>query len=125
MELMLEYLPLILYVLLYSGLKLSEHIVLTRRGTHIRTGWGDWSVWLMILPLWLAFLGPMVEFVFFNARPEIWEVALGSVLLIGAGVLSVKGYVDLQRGFADAIKLDHAGLVVKGICHSIRHPVTL
>jgi protein-S-isoprenylcysteine O-methyltransferase Ste14 len=82
-------------------------------------------VWLILLPLWLVLIGPMAEFVFLGTRPQIWEMALGGLLFIGAGFFSVKGYFDLQRGFSKAVALEDTNLVVMGLYRKIRHPVSL
>ncbi len=125
MQYVLEYLPLILYAALFGGLKLSEYVVLTRPGNNIRKGWGDWTVWLILVPMWIVLIGPIVEFIFFGFRPALWEMALGGVLFAGAGFFSVKGYLDLEHGFTKAIELEDTSLVVTGLYHTIRHPVSL
>lgn len=125
MDLIVEYLPLIVYVLLYGGLKVSERAVLRRPGNSIRKGWGDWTVWLILVPMWLALIGPVVEFLFLGNRPELWEMGLGGVLFVAAGYFSVKGYLDLEQGFAKAIERDDTHLVVTGIYKVIRNPVSL
>lgn len=121
----LEYLPLILYIALYVGLRLGEHIVLGLPGNKIRSGWGDWTVWLILVPMWMVLFGPVLEYIFLGNRPEIWEMGLGGLLFLAAGFFSVKGYLDLERGFARAIEVEDSGLVVTGLYHAIRHPVSL
>jgi len=124
-DFVLEYLPLVIYAVLFGGLKLSEHIVLTRPGNNIRKGWNDWTIWLILVPLWLVLVGPVLEFIFLGFRPELWEMILGGILFVAAGFFSVKGYLDLERGFAKAIELEDTALVVTGLYHTIRHPVSL
>jgi len=125
MQLITEYMPLIFYAALYGGLKLSEYMVLTRPGNNIRKGWGDWTVWLILVPLWLVLIGPVLEFIFLGFRPELWEIISGGLLFIAAGFFSVKGYLDLEHGFAQAIELEDTSLVITGLYHTIRHPVSL
>jgi protein-S-isoprenylcysteine O-methyltransferase Ste14 len=122
---LLEYLPLLIYGLLFAGLKISERAVLLRPGNNIRKGWGDWTVWLILLPMWFVLVGPVLEFVFLGYRPALWEMALGGVLFAAAGFFSVKGYLDLQHGFTQAIELEDTSLVVTGLYRTIRHPVSL
>jgi len=121
---LLQYLPLLIYILLFSGLKISERIVLTRPENQIRRGWGDWTVWLILIPLWLVLIGPVIEFFLQGNWPELWEMLLGSLLFIAAGFFSIKGYVDLQRGFTKGIELEDISLVVTGLYHRIRHPIS-
>ena len=121
---LLNYLPLFIYILLFSGLKISERIVLTRPENHIRRGWGDWTVWLILIPLWLVLIGPVMEFFLLGNRPVLWEMLLGGFLFIAAGFFSIKGYVDLQRGFTKGIELQDTSLVVTGLYHQIRHPIS-
>ena len=125
MSFCLDYLPLILYILLFAGLKLGERAVLKRPGNKIRQGWGDWTVWLILGPMWLVLIGPVVEFVLLKNRPGIWEMGLGFVLFIAAGFFSIRGYLDLEEGFAKAIERDDTTLVVTGIYKAIRNPVSL
>jgi protein-S-isoprenylcysteine O-methyltransferase Ste14 len=125
MTVLLEFVPLLLYILLFAGLKISERAVLHRPENAIRRGWGDWTVWLILLPMWLVLIGPVLEFIFLGYRPVIWEMALGGLLFAGAGFFSVKGYLDLQQGFSQAIMVEDTGLIVTGLYHTIRHPVSL
>jgi protein-S-isoprenylcysteine O-methyltransferase Ste14 len=120
-----KYLPLIIYALLFGGLKFSERLVISRPGASIRKSWGDWTAWLIIVPLWLAFIGPVLEFVIFNRQPRIGEMIAGGVLFAASGLFSIKGYLDLQRGFTQAVELDETSLVVTGLYHKIRHPISL
>ena len=119
-----QYLPLLIYLLLFGGLKISERVVLTRPENNIRKGWGDWTVWLILIPLWLVLIGPVLEFFLLDSRPELWEMLLGGVLFIAAGFFSIKGYMDLQQGFTKGIELENTSLVVTGLYHSIRHPIS-
>jgi len=50
-DFLIETLPLMIYAFLFGGMKVSEHIVLTRSDNNIRRGWGDWTVWLILVPL--------------------------------------------------------------------------
>jgi protein-S-isoprenylcysteine O-methyltransferase Ste14 len=120
----LHYLPLLIYILLFSGLKISERIVLTRPESNIRKGWGDWTVWLILIPLWMVLIGPVLEFFLLGTQPELWEMLLGGGLFVGAGFFSIKGYMDLQQGFTKGIELENTSLVVTGLYHSIRHPIS-
>lgn len=123
--LFLDYLPLLIYAALFCGIKISEHTVLTRPENNIRRGWDDWTVWLILVPLWLTLIGPAAEFILLGFRPEMWEMVLGGILFIGAGFFSVKGYLDLEQGLARAEELEDTGMVVMGLYHTIRHPVSL
>ena len=125
MAYVLDYLPLLLYILLYAGLKLGERTVLKRPGNKIRQAWGDWTVWLILVPMWLVLIGPVLEFFILGNRPYTWEMGLGAALFILAGYFSIKGYLDLEEGFAKAIELDDTTLVVTGIYKIIRNPVSL
>jgi len=125
MRMVLDYLPLAIYIILFGGLKISERTVLTRPGNNIHKGWGDWTVWLILVPMWMVLIGPVLEFIFLGNRPDIWEMALGGVLFVGAGFFSVKGYLDLEKGFTKAIEVEDTGLVITGLYHTIRHPVSL
>ena len=125
MSYVLDYLPLILYILLFAGLKFGERAVLKRPGNKIRQGWGDWTVWLILAPMWLVLIGPVLEFVFLGNRPDIVEMVFGALLFFAAGYFSIKGYLDLEEGFAKAIEQDDTTLVVTGIYKIIRNPVSL
>ncbi len=125
MQKLLYYLPLFIYLSLYAGMKISERAILTRPGNSIRKGWGDWTVWLILFPMWLTLMGPVAEFIFLDTQPTVWEMVAGGVLFVAAGFFSVKGYMDLEEGFAQAIERDDTQLVVTGIYETIRHPVTL
>jgi len=125
MEKWMEYLPLIIYAALFAGLKISEHIVLTRPESNIRKSWSDWTVWLILVPLWLVLIGPVMEFLILGHQPDRWEMVLGSMLFVAAGFFSIKGYWDLQHGFTQAIERDDAKLVVTGLYHKLRHPISL
>ncbi len=125
MAMIWKYYPLVLYAVLFAGLKISERAVLSRPGNKIRKGWGDWTVWLILLPMWLVLIGPPVEFFFLQTQPEFWEMGLGGLLFMGAGFFSVKGYLDLQHGFSQAIEVEDTSMVVTGLYHVIRHPVSL
>jgi protein-S-isoprenylcysteine O-methyltransferase Ste14 len=52
-------------------------------------------------------------------------MAIGAVLFIAAAYFSIKGYLDLEEGFAKAIERDDTTLVVTGIYKIIRNPVSL
>lgn len=119
------YLPLLIYILLFTGLKIGERVVLTRPGNNIRKGWGDWTVWLILVPMWLTLIGPAVEFIFLHNQPAIWEMVSGGLLFVGAGFFSVKGYLNLEEGFSQAIERDDTHLVITGLYKTIRHPVSL
>lgn len=125
MQFILEYLPLLIYAFLFAGLKIGERIVLTRPESNIRKGWGDWTVWLILMPMWLVLIGPVAEFLLLHTRPSIWEMLAGGLLFVGAGFFSIKGYLDLERGFTQAIERDDTRMVVTGLYHTIRHPVSL
>jgi len=125
MKFLLDYTPLIIYAVLFGALKISERIVLIQPENHIRKGWDDWTVWLIILPLWLVLIGPVLEYIFIGQRPEVWEMILGGILFLSAGYFSVKGYRDLQHGFIDGLEHDDTSLVVTGLYRSIRHPISL
>lgn len=125
MERFLKYLPIIIYVLLFAGLKLSERFLLTRPETTIRRDWGDWTVWFILIPLWFVLIGPFVEYFVFNHQPGIWEMAAGGLLFMSAGYFSIKGYFDLQHGFTQAIEIENTSLVVTGLYQTIRHPISL
>jgi len=125
MKTLMEYVPLMIYIALFTGLKISERIVLIRPESHIRKGWDDWTVWLIMLPLWLVLIGPVVEFILLGNRPQLWEMALGGALFVGAGFFSVKGYKDLQQGFIKGLEQEETSLVVTGLYRSIRHPISL
>lgn len=125
MQKILHYLPLLIYLMLYAGLKTSERTIITRPGNNIRKGWGDWTVWLILIPMWLVLIGPVAEFLLLDTQPAIWEMVAGSVLFLAAGFFSVKGYTDLEKGFAQAIERDDRQLVVTGLYKTIRHPVSL
>lgn len=125
MTILLENLPLLFYILLFSGLKISERIIITRPENRIRRGWRDWTVWLILVPLWMVFIGPVLEYLVLNQRPELWEMLFGGLLFVAAGFFSIKGYLDLQKGFTQAIEIDDANLVVTGLYHTLRHPISL
>jgi len=125
METFLEYLPLVIYALFFGGLKFSERMVISRPDNNIRKSWGDWTAWLILVPLWLAFVGPVLEFMILNRRPLLWEMILGGVLFIASGLFSIKGYLDLQRGFTQAMEFEDSSLVVTGLYHTLRHPISL
>lgn len=125
MVFLLDYLPLILYGLMFAGLKLGEHRVLKRPGNRIRQGWGDWTVWLILGPMWLVLLGPVLEFIFLGNRPGVPEMGIGCILFVAAAFFSIRGYLDLEEGFAKAIERDDTTLVVAGIYKIIRNPVSL
>jgi len=125
MKIFLDYLPLLIYSLLFSVLKIGERTVLTRPGNNIRKGWGDWTVWLILIPMWVVLIGPAVEFVLLQNRPLIWEMVSGGVLFVGAAFFSVKGYLNLEEGFSQAIERDDTHLVITGLYKTIRHPVSL
>ena len=125
MQFLNEYYPLIIYLLLFGGLKVSERAVLTRPENHIRKGWGDWTVWLILVPLWLVLIGPVLEYIIIAHRPELWEMLGGGALFLLAGLFSIKGYLDLERGFTKAIEVEDTSLVVTGLYHTIRHPISL
>jgi protein-S-isoprenylcysteine O-methyltransferase Ste14 len=125
MQEILEYLPLILYAALFAGLKISEHFVLSKPGNTIRKEWGDWTVYLILIPMWLVLITPVIEFIFVGHRPEPWEMILGAILFTSSGYLSIKGYQDLQHGFAKAVEIEDTSIVVTGLYHIIRHPISL
>ena len=125
MTILLENLPLFLYILLFSGLKLSERIIITRPESKIRRGWRDWTVWLILVPLWLVFVGPILEYLILDHRPDRLEMLFGGLLFVAAGFFSIKGYLDLQKGFTQAIEIEDASLVVTGLYHTLRHPISL
>ena len=87
MAYVLDYLPLLLYILLYAGLKLGERTVLKRPGNKIRQAWGDWTVWLILVPMWLVLIGPVLEFFILGNRPYTWEMGLGAALFIAGRIL--------------------------------------
>lgn len=125
MQKILNYLPLMIYIVLFAGLKIGERIVLNRPGNNIRKGWGDWTVWLILGPMWLVLIGPVAEFIFLHTQPSFWEMLSGGVLFVGAGFFTIKGYFDLEHGFTQAIERDDTHMVVTGLYHTIRHPVSL
>ena len=125
METFLKYLPLLIYALLFAGLKISERAALNRPGNNIRKGWGDWTVWLILIPMWLVLIGPVAEFILLQNRPTLWEMVGGGVLFLGAVFFSVQGYRNLEQGFSQAIERDDTQLVITGLYKTIRHPVSL
>jgi len=124
MRFLIDYLPIFIYSLLFIGLKISEYIMLTRPENHIHRLWGDWTVWFIIIPLWLVLIGPVVEFFVLDHRPGIWEMLTGGLLFLSAGFLSIKGYQDLQHGFTQAVESEKSGLIVTGLYRTIRHPIS-
>jgi protein-S-isoprenylcysteine O-methyltransferase Ste14 len=120
-----EFLPVIIYVLLFAGIKLSERFFLTRPENTIRREWGDWTVWFILIPLWLVLIGPVLEFFVLDRRPEVVDMIAGGMLFIAAGFFAIKGYFDLQHGFTQAIEDENTSLVVTGLYHVIRHPISL
>jgi protein-S-isoprenylcysteine O-methyltransferase Ste14 len=50
---------------------------------------------------------------------------LGGFLFAASGFLSIKGYQDLQHGFAQAVEIEDTSIVVTGLYHIIRHPISL
>ncbi len=120
-----EYFPVIIYAVMFAGLKISARSVLIRPETHIRKGWLDWTVWIILIPLWLVLIGPVLEFFLLGYRPEYWEMAVGGSLFIGGGFFSIKGYWDLEHGFTKALELKDTRLVVLGLYRVIRHPISL
>lgn len=120
-----NYLPLIIYFMLFLGLKICQHAVLIRPESHIQKGWGDWTVWGILLPLWLVLFGPVLEFLFLGYRPGLWEMISGGAVFVAAGFFSIKGYLDLQHGFIQGVELEDTSLVVTGLYHVIRHPISL
>jgi protein-S-isoprenylcysteine O-methyltransferase Ste14 len=125
MQRLLEYFPLILYAALFSGLKISENIVLSKPANNIRKEWGDWTVYLILIPMWVVLIVPVLEFLFLGHRPDVWEMFLGGFLFAASGFLSIKGYQDLQHGFAQAVEIEDTSIVVTGLYHIIRHPISL
>jgi protein-S-isoprenylcysteine O-methyltransferase Ste14 len=125
MDVFLNYLPVIIYALFFGGLKFSERMVISRPGNGIRKSWRDWTAWLILVPLWLAFIGPVLEFIILDRQPRLWEMILGGVLFAASGIFSIKGYVDLQHGFTQAVELEDTTLVVTGLYHRLRHPISL
>lgn len=125
MEDILEYFPLLIYAALFGGLKISEHLALSHTDKTIRKEWGDWTVYLILIPMWMVLFGPVLEFIFLGYRPDLWEMILGGILFVAAGFLSIKGYQDLQHGFAKAIEIEDTSIVVTGLYHVIRHPISL
>lgn len=125
MDILIGHLPLIIYALLFSGIKISERAILSRPENHIRKGWGDWTVWLIVIPLWMVLIGPVLEFVIIGHRPMLWEMIAGGLLFVGAGFFSIKGYHDLVHGFTEAVEREDTNLVVTGLYHVIRHPISL
>ncbi len=125
MQTIINHYPLIIYALLFGGLKFSERRVLSRPGNSIRKSWGDWTVWLILVPLWLVYIGPVLEYIFLGHRPSLLEMVAGGFLFFVAGIFSIKGYLDLQKGFNEAIEVPGASLVVTGLYHTIRHPISL
>ena len=125
MQIVRDYLPLIIYALFFGGIKFSERRVIMKPGNRIRRDWGDWTAWLILVPLWLAFIGPVLEFVILNRQPRLWEMILGGLLFAASGLFSIKGYVDLQRGFTQAVEVEGTNLVVTGLYHTLRHPISL
>ncbi len=122
---LLEYLPIIIYVLLFAGIKISERFFLTRPENTIRREWGDWTVWFILVPLWFVLIGPVVEYFILDHRPIIWDMVAGGLLFVLAGYFSIKGYYDLQHGFTQAIEVEDTSLIVTGLYHTIRHPISL
>lgn len=125
LKILLHYYPLVIYALLFGGLKITEHTVLAHRVNNIRKGWGDWTVWLILVPLWLALIGPVLEFFILDHHPQIWEMVLGGILFLAAGFFSIKGYLDLEQGFTKALEFDDTGLIVTGLYQKLRHPISL
>ena len=125
MQNIIDYLPIIIYLLMFAGMKLSEHFVLTRPENEIRKSWRDWTVWLILVPLWLVLIGPVAEYLLLNSRPAAWEMIAGGFLFFAAGFFSIKGYWDLQHGFIKAIELEDTHLVVTGLYQTVRHPISL
>jgi len=125
MERLSEFYPVAIYVLLFASIKISERFLLARPENTIRRDWGDWTVWFILIPLWLVLIGPVLEFFLLGYRPEIWEMVTGGILFLGAGFFSIKGYFDLQNGFTQAIEIEDTNLVVTGLYHTIRHPISL
>jgi protein-S-isoprenylcysteine O-methyltransferase Ste14 len=125
MEIIRDYYPVIIYAVMFAGLKISERAVLIRPENHIRKGWNDWTVWLILIPLWLVLIGPVLEFILLGSRPEFWEVGIGGLLFTAAGFFSIKGYWDLEHGFSKAVELENTGLIVSGLYRVIRHPISL
>ena len=124
MQRYLEYVPILIYGLLFFGLKISERFMLTRPENRIYKQWGDWSVWFIIIPLWLVLIGPITEFFLRDTQPEVWEMIAGGLLFVLAGFLSIKGYRDLQHGFTQAVESEEGGLMVTGLYRTIRHPIS-
>jgi len=120
-----EYYPLIIYAILFGSIKLSERLVLTRPESKIRKSWNDWTVWFILIPLWMVLIGPVIEYFVLLNRPELWEMLSGGILFIGAGFFSIKGYLDLEHGFTKAIEVEDTSLVVSGLYKAIRHPISL
>lgn len=120
-----DYVPLLIYAALFGGLKISEHFVLSHPDRMIRKEWGDWTVYLILIPMWMVLVGPVLEFLIFEHMPDLWEMILGGILFVAAGFLSIKGYQDLQHGFAKAIEIEDTSIVVTGLYHVIRHPISL
>lgn len=125
MEIILEYYPLAIFAILFGGLKISERLVLSKPKQSIRKGWDDWTAWLILVPLWLVLIGPVLEFLVLGNRPGMWEMLSGGLLFIASGFFSIKGYVDLQRGFTQALEVEGTNLVVTGLYHTLRHPISL
>jgi len=125
MQILTGYYPLFIYAILFVCLKTSERLVLTRPESKIRKSWNDWTVWLILIPLWTVLIGPVIEYIVLINRPEIWEMLLGGILFVGAGFFSIKGYLDLEHGFTKAIEVEETTLVVTGLYNAIRHPISL
>lgn len=125
MEILLENLPLVIYGALFGILKLSEHMALSHPSGPIRKRWGDWTVYLVLIPMWMVLFGPVLEFLVMSHRPDLWEMILGGLLFATSGFFSIKGYRDLQHGFAKAIEYENTSLIVTGLYQVIRHPISL
>lgn len=120
-----NYYPIIIYALFFIGIKISERAILIRPESHVHKGLGDWTVWMILIPLWLVLIGPVAEFFTLGHRPLAWEMILGGSLFTLAGFFSIKGYLDLERGFVRGIEAENTSLVVTGLYHTIRHPISL
>lgn len=125
MDRLLAYLPLLIYLALFGGLKLSEHFALSHPSGLIRKGWGDWTVYLILIPMWMVLIGPVLEYLVLHNQPDLWEMILGGVLFAASGFFSIKGYRDLQHGFLEAVEFENTSLVATGLYQSIRHPISL
>ena len=106
--------------------RVVEGAIMRRTGSFSRRPKQDWTMGLIAVPYYLVMVGPLLEYLYFEWRPQPIHVGLGAVCLAAATVLRAKGHLDLGSGFSMAIeRAAGSELVETGLYATIRHPLYL